>query len=425
MDIKKMLTPNTKFEIGSISKPFAALGVLQLASQNIFDINTNVETYLTSWHIPANQYTEDDPVTLRMLMAHIAGTNVYGFPGIDQSVQPLPSIVDVLNGKKPYVVTDPVQVVSKPGSTLSYSGGGYSILQLAIQDTTGQDFATWMDEHVLRNMGMENSTYQQPLPKEYEPLASSAHDTQGIPYAGNYHNYPELAAAGLWSTAPNLAHALMILMNGYYGNSLIPGLNAEYTKQLFIQQQPSLFGLGLVIDNRQSVLTFGHSGGDDGFISNMVAYVDNNSISSIHNSQQLKDGLIVLTNSDNGSDVMGQLYNSFTDTYKINYGQAKTFEEVDNPKPLPNYVTNFSVPGDDRHICYNIILNQDDIRTLKVHFDGWAVDQVLYPVGNNQFMDRMGNKFIYTWDDSGKLNLGLQYPDNPIQPVIVGCNSSH
>src|SRR5262249_6232505 len=134
-----VIDEHTLFQAGSISKSFTAFGALILVQQGKISLDADVNLYLKRWKLPENEFTKTEKVTLRRLLSHTAGTSVHGFPGY--SVQAaIPNIVDILEGKKPLVNTDPVRVISKPGTELKYSGGGTTIVQLLIEDITGEQF---------------------------------------------------------------------------------------------------------------------------------------------------------------------------------------------------------------------------------------------------------------------------------------------
>ena len=163
------LTTETMFLAGSISKPVAALRAHQLVEEGVFDFDENINDYLTSWQVPDNEFTQTEKVTLRRILNHTAGLTVWGFPGYDMG-DTIPTTVEVLDGKGN---TDPIRVYKVPGESWMYSGGGYTIMQLAISDTEKQPFATTLQEHVLNPLGMEKSTFENPLPEKYHHLAAT------------------------------------------------------------------------------------------------------------------------------------------------------------------------------------------------------------------------------------------------------------
>ncbi|MEQ9230129.1 MAG: serine hydrolase domain-containing protein, partial [Cyclobacteriaceae bacterium] len=117
----RKVTTETLFQAGSISKPVAATRALQLMEQGLIDLDVNVNTYLSGWKLPDNEFTEKEKVTTRRILNHSAGLTVSGFPGY-MTGETIPSLPEILDGKGN---TDPVRVYKEPGGDWSYSGGGY------------------------------------------------------------------------------------------------------------------------------------------------------------------------------------------------------------------------------------------------------------------------------------------------------------
>jgi len=191
------VTTETLFQAASISKPVTAMAVLKLVQDGILDLDEDVNRYLVSWKVPP--VGDSQPrVTLRQLLSHNAGLTVHGFRGYPTS-RTIPSVVQVLNGEAP-ANSAPVRVTIIPGTQWQYSGGGTTIVQLLLTDMVGKPFPEIMRELVLDPLEMRHSSYDQPLSPDHERLASSAHSQNGRPIAGKWHVYPEMAAAGLWTT---------------------------------------------------------------------------------------------------------------------------------------------------------------------------------------------------------------------------------
>ncbi|MEZ4992816.1 MAG: serine hydrolase [Saprospiraceae bacterium] len=111
---------------------------------------------------------------MRLLLTHSAGMTVHGFPGYTQK-DSFPSIISVLNGKGN---TPPIFVDTLPDSIWRYSGGGYTVMEKAVEDVSGMQLEEYM-AGILPDFGMENSTYKQPLPESLHDQASAAYDNQG------------------------------------------------------------------------------------------------------------------------------------------------------------------------------------------------------------------------------------------------------
>jgi CubicO group peptidase (beta-lactamase class C family) len=165
------VTPDTLFQAASISKPVTALAVLHLVESGRLDLDTDVNRYLKTWQVPANSFTERTKVTLRELLTHSAGMTVHGFPGYASDAA-RPTVVQVLNGEKP-ANTPAIVVDTEPGTAWRYSGGGFVVTQLLLEDVTGQAFPRLMHDIVLGPVGMTRSTYEQPLPQNRMAEAES------------------------------------------------------------------------------------------------------------------------------------------------------------------------------------------------------------------------------------------------------------
>jgi hypothetical protein len=121
------VTTHTLFQSGSVSKPVAAAGALFLVQQGKLVLDEDVNHKLITWHVPENEFTQKQKVTLRRILSHTAGLTVHGFPGYDID-EPVPTVVQVLNGEPP-ANTEPVRVDTVPGTKWRYSGGGTVIAQ--------------------------------------------------------------------------------------------------------------------------------------------------------------------------------------------------------------------------------------------------------------------------------------------------------
>lgn len=268
---KTPVTPETLFQAGSISKPVAALGALRLVKESKLALDEDVNAKLRSWRVPENQLTRDEKVTLRRLLSHTAGLTVHGFPGYAVGA-PLPSVEQILNGEPP-ANTAPVRVDLRPGSQYRYSGGGYTVMQLLVADVANQPFESYLQTNVLDAIGMTSSTFSQALPPAFAARRATAHTPGAQRVDGKAHLYPEMAAAGLWTTPSDLARYLLFVQAALRGESN-PVLDAELARDMVARQQNSPQGLGPDIYAGGEFARFGHDGVDEGFEAAMVAYVD-------------------------------------------------------------------------------------------------------------------------------------------------------
>ena len=251
------VTPQTLFQAASISLPIAATAALSMVNDGLLDLDEDVNRKLKSWKLPTNDLTKKQPVTLRHLLSHTAGTNVLGLPGYARDTK-LPSVVDILEGRGN---TPPVRVVSLPGSNWRYSDGGYVILGKLLEDVAGEPFHEIVRKRVFDPAGMRNSTYVQPLPMERENQAATAHRRDGSAVKNGYRSYPEIGAAGLWTTSEDLARFILAIQNSRAGNpdSLlsVPLVNKMLSPVM------NRYGMGVYLsDDGQR---FGHGGTNRGF----------------------------------------------------------------------------------------------------------------------------------------------------------------
>jgi len=271
------VTSETLFQAGSISKPVAALGVLRLVERGDLDLNTDVNTYLRSWTVPPTDDWQPE-LTLRQLLSHTAGLTVHGFPGYPAG-QPLPTLPRVLDGEPP-ANTDPVRVALVPGTQYRYSGGGTTIVQQVLEDVTGIPFPALMRELVLDPLGMTASTYEQPLPEHLHPRAATGHRAGGVPIPGGWHSYPEMAAAGLWSTASDLARFAIGITRAWRGDGGAI-VSQEMARQMLTPILPTFatggsldafVALGLFVNDDRDAPRFGHGGSDEGFTAQLYGW---------------------------------------------------------------------------------------------------------------------------------------------------------
>ncbi len=267
---RKPVTADTLFQAGSISKPVAAIAALRLVQSGELDLDEDVNKYLLSWKVPSNGAWQPN-VTIRQLLSHSAGLTVHGFLGYPRDHRK-PTLLQVLSGKRP-ANSSAIEVNAIPGTQYRYSGGGYCVLQQLLIDVTGKSFPKLMQELVLHPLGMENSTYEQPLPEERASSAATGHRAGGKKVEGKWHVYPELAAAGLWTTPSDLARFAVELQLSKAGRSN-KILSTDMTKQLLTPQIEDQMGLGLRLQGTGETARFSHGGWDEGFVSEMVAYHD-------------------------------------------------------------------------------------------------------------------------------------------------------
>lgn len=289
----------TLFQAASISKPVAAVAALRLVDAGRLTLDADINTVLTSWKVPDTTFTAGEKVTLRRLLSHSAGLTVHGFPGYATTAT-VPTVVQILDGTAP-ANTAAVRVNVAPGSIWRYSGGGFTVMQLALSDLTGKDFPRLMRELVLDPAGMTNSGYEQPLPAERRTRAASAHRGDGTPITGEWHTYPERAAAGLWTTPTDLllfARAIQRALRGEPNAILSPAMARQ-----FVTVQKGEYGLGVGLEGDSLTARFSHGGANAGYRCMFFAFTGRG------------DGVAVMTNGDSGAELAGEIARAVSEVY--------------------------------------------------------------------------------------------------------------
>ncbi|MFQ5983401.1 MAG: serine hydrolase domain-containing protein, partial [Woeseiaceae bacterium] len=259
---------------------------------------------LRTWKVSRNDFMPRAPITLRRITSHSAGFTIHGFPGYPMG-SPLPSIIQVLDGKAP-ANTDPVRVVRRPGREIRYSGGGVTVEQLVLMDVTGKAFPDIMRELVLDPLGMKRSSFQQPLPEKLSDNAARAHGLTGRPIGVRWHVYPEMAAAGLWTTATDLARFAITVRDAALGRRQEIA-SARFARAMLtpsgLGQERNDYGVGFRIAGRGSNLFFGHSGANRGYQADLILFLDSGA------------GAAIMTNSDRGRGLIDEILATLDHVY--------------------------------------------------------------------------------------------------------------
>lgn len=242
----------SRFQACSISKPIAAAVALRLAAEGRLDLDEDVNTYLKSWRLPGLDGW-DVRVTVRHLITHTSTLTTHGFPGYAEG-EPQPTLTQILDGEAP-ANTLPVRVDGVPGLTFRYSGGGFQLLQLLLEDVTGRPYAELAHEYVLEPFGMATAGF--------EAVDAAPAHVGGEPVEGGWHRYPEQAAAGLWCRPADLVRFFAALAEAAEGapDAVLPQALAAEALTEFV---PGM-GLGVQIDPDPLGDRFGHGGSNHGY----------------------------------------------------------------------------------------------------------------------------------------------------------------
>ncbi|BCW90728.1 hypothetical protein sos41_39030 [Alphaproteobacteria bacterium SO-S41] len=287
------VTADTLFAGASISKPVAAVVALRLVEQGLLDLDRPANDFLTAWKIPDNEFTAQKAVTLRHLLSHRAGTTVHGFGGLGAT----PTILDTLEGRPP-ARNAPVRVNKVPGGGARYSGGGITVIQLMMEEATGKHFAQLAKELVFDPLGMNHSTFVHPLPDGLMEQTSRGHNEDGSVVEGDGYSWcPQLAAGGIFTTAPDYARFIIACHAAYLGK---PGaiIGHDLARQMMNRDGTDDQGLGWRILGEGATQRFEHGGSCQGYQTETMCYLHRG------------DGVVVLTNGVGGLNFYWEVINT-------------------------------------------------------------------------------------------------------------------
>jgi CubicO group peptidase (beta-lactamase class C family) len=356
---KVPVTTETLFQAASLSKPVSALGTLALVQQRRVDLDGDVRQWLRSWK-------PDQSVTLRQLLSHTAGLTVEGFAGYVPGT-PLPTTTQILNGEKP-ANNAPVRTATSPGTRVSYSGGGYVVLQQLITDVAQSSFEEYMRRSVFSPLMMTRSSFEQPLPAERARVAAWGHRRDGSILDGNWMIHPELAPAGLWTTPSDLAQVIIELQDALAGRPSRLLSSASAREILTARVENAGLGVFLAGPNGAS-RRFIHSGRNPGFDAMLVGYKNG------------RQGAVVMINRNNNERFIDEVLESVAREYKwpdyITWESQLVYEPV-SPQIQSTYAGTYEASGRSSLI----VVFEDEKLFARSGEDAWFR---LYPASENEF----------------------------------------
>jgi CubicO group peptidase (beta-lactamase class C family) len=328
---------------------------------------------------------------------------VWGFPGYGLGA-PVPTVPQVLDGAPP-ANTPAVRNDTTPGARWLYSGGGMTIAQLVSTDISGEPFPALMRRLMLQPAGMVRSTYENPLPVSRRGEAASGHERIDTPVPGGFHVYPEMAAAGLWTTPSDLARWAIALAHSYRGEA--GGvLSASMARQMVskqVHQQPpygnGYWGLGVAVAGDGDSLEFSHNGRDEGFIADMFMLPNRGR------------GLVIMINGVGGG-LLAEIERAFAEEY--GFGAAPRVTRAAVPMPtakLAEYAGRYVGVANSDTTTLDVTVAQDG-NTLSVYNAAARRSLPLVPVGGDLFVGLEGGG-EWPFERSGGGN-------TPVQSLSLG-----
>ncbi len=255
---------DTLFQVASLSKWVSAWGVMTLVETGQLSLDAPVSTYLRRWQLPAGEF-DNDGVTVRRLLSHTAGlVDGLGYGGFEPgvAVQSLEDSLTQAADASPGAAGRTL-VGMAPGSQWVYSGGGYTLLQLLIEEVSGQPFADYMRDRVLAPLGMRRSTFVPDLTSTDN--VAVFYDSDGTPAI--HYRFTALAAASLYTSVADLSRFLLAHLPGPAGEAPGRGVLAEDTLRAMRvphgrQLGADIWGLGVMLyaPNPDGGYVIGHDG---------------------------------------------------------------------------------------------------------------------------------------------------------------------
>ena len=278
---QKRVTTKDGFNIGSISKMFTAWGIMKLVETGKVSLDAPISTYLKSWKLPTSSF-DTSKITIRNVLNHAAGLTVHGYNGYN-SKKEVPTLINSLSGTKNK--DEKVTLFAAPNTKWKYSGGGYSILQVLIEDVSGMSFGKFMKRNIFKPLKMRHTSFT--IDKKIIKNSSIAYDEKGkvIPL----RLFAAKAAAGLHTTLEDL---ILFAQASLKTNKVLSNKSIKMmTKATKISR--GNYGFGYMIMNRFGDFTLtGHGGSNEGWHSGFMLDLKS------------KSGFIILTNGSNGRNVL-------------------------------------------------------------------------------------------------------------------------
>ncbi len=269
------MRPDMLVEHGSNGKALTAWAVMKLLEQGKVDLDAPVNLYLKRWQVTSTQY-DAAQVTLRRLLSHTAGMNIHGYLDYSPRRASTPDLTQVLNGSHLFEGLNETfetghfslgraELVAQPGAGYKYSGAGYTVVQMVIEDVTGEPFAAFVQREITDPLGAASVrwTWTPPLIE----AAAAAHGNEG--QVLEYRQLANYAIGSEIATAADFARFVAAAVPGPHGEPIGRGVLKPESVQMMIQAQPGTggsYGLGYGIATNYGQPAINHSGANSGWM---------------------------------------------------------------------------------------------------------------------------------------------------------------
>ena len=275
-------TTTTVFNVGSVSKTLAAWVAMTLTEKGVMQLDAPIQAYIHRWSLPESEWDHTN-VTLRSLLSHTAGVSLVGYPGFGQPSMQLPTLEESLSGDTNGAGA--VYVRHAPLKTFKYSGGGYTLTQLAVEELSGQTFTQYARDSVLQPLGMTSSSF------DWDELPVNV---KASPHAGDgsvvpHRRFTAVAAAGFATSIEDLTRFVAANLNATIRGNVL----TEHTlKSMWVPGDAhKSYGLGYEIEIFGGYTIYGHVGSNAGWKAAFYVVPESG------------DGIAVVTNGSKGASV--------------------------------------------------------------------------------------------------------------------------
>ncbi len=397
IDNKIKVDPDsTLFRIGSISKLFTWISVMQLVEQGKLDLDTDINEYLEEFKVPE---TFDDPITLRSIMSHTPGFEDKLYRLFVKSEEEIEPLADIFKNQMPKRVRPPLEYAA-------YSNHGTGLAQHLIEITSGMSFEDYTEQNIFNPLDLNQTTFRQPIPESIEGVMSKGYTFESGTYNEKYFEFVPMAGAGAASTT---ASDMEIFMSALLENSCIDNvclLNDSIYKLMQTDVLTHAKGLnssllGFMDISINGIKIIGH-GGDTFWFHSLLALIPESNL-----------GFFVSFNSASGGGAYEKVFEKFLERYFPDNRTDFETLEFDN-EYLENFAGKYKVNRHTHTDLFKILAITNPITISvsdkKLRLDGYNKEASFWsPIDSTRFKSTENNELIaFEFDNSktGKLFIG-------------------
>ncbi len=271
------INKETAFNTASISKAIVATLCALLEEKGEINLKDPISNYLKRWKLPKSKFTKNVSVTWEHLLSHTSGLSQHGFADFYEG-DTIPSITQSLKGELLPRYDKAIDFLFTPGTNWSYSGGGYTVIQVALEDHFKKTLSKLVEEYLIVPLQLKNTTMLKPIEKGFPNNVAMVHDKHGAVIKTGLPICPQIAASGLWSTSNDLAKITIELQNALRDkkNTIISKTVAERLMNIISLKKSGGYGLGWMRSfGFSNIDWFKHDGSNTGVGGNIMGTMKN------------------------------------------------------------------------------------------------------------------------------------------------------